>query len=208
MFDLAEIYRAANRCDTALTLYQRVFEIHSNTPGPANIEIARTRNNMGICFTALGRYAEAEKAYTEAIAISEQVLGEDDVEVAYCMNNMAAMMVAQKRYPEAQRLSTIACETIETKLGPMADRLGEALLRRAQIMEESGQLKEAEKTYGRVLTIWDKSRNSLHPSYTTTMLALSELYKKMGDNDKALQTSNMAMLLINQRNMMKLEREK
>ena len=86
--------------------------------GPEGESLGASLNNLGLVYSAQGKYAEAEPLYKRALVIVDKVLGPEHPSVATGLNNLAALYDAQGRYTEAEPLYRRSLAIDEKSLGP------------------------------------------------------------------------------------------
>jgi len=66
----------------------------------------------------LGRFAEAEALYQQALEIDRATIGEAHPDYAIDLNNLAGVLSDQGKFAEAEPLYQQAIAILETSLGP------------------------------------------------------------------------------------------
>ena len=85
LVNAATAYKAFDKCETALPLYEKAREIYEKELEPSDIRLGALYNNMALTVTSLGNYAEAKELYEKALCIMRNIRGcEGEVAVTYC----------------------------------------------------------------------------------------------------------------------------
>src|SRR5882724_8755737 len=72
--------------------------------GPKDDRLAASLSNLGTTYRAQGRYPEAERLYSRALALREAMFGKDHPQVAIVVNNLATLYHANGAYASAEPL--------------------------------------------------------------------------------------------------------
>lgn len=167
---LANLMRNRGRYAEALELYQRGLTLEPAEQ--ALHERGNLRYNTGITLSQLGRYEEAEKMLTEALALWTQVYGAEHANVAKVELALATIdrvkldfAAAEKRY-----LSVLA---IWTKVnGPNSTNVAFALNNLGNNYLEQRELARAEVKYREALAIFESRLGKSHPNVAMTLANL------------------------------------
>ena len=95
--------------------------------GPPNKDYAGALNNLAQVYADMGRDAEAEPLYKQALAVMEKAVGLEFVDIAIELNGLAALYQRQLRYAEAEPLFKRALALSERSLPANHPDLGRAL---------------------------------------------------------------------------------
>lgn len=74
--DLANVYKAADRCDDAVPLYRRELALSEEQWDEDNDSAFDTRTSLAQCLSQIARYAEAEREYRHLLALVIDRVGE------------------------------------------------------------------------------------------------------------------------------------
>jgi tetratricopeptide (TPR) repeat protein len=86
------------------------MEIRRTALGEGHPDYATSLNNLAGLYRAMGRHAEAEPLYKQAMEIRRTALGEGHPDYATSLNNLAGLYRAMGRHAEAEALSERAME--------------------------------------------------------------------------------------------------
>ncbi len=93
--NLAYVLLAAGHPDEALVAADRAVEIFLEHSDPEAFSLAFVYANQGDALNALGRYADAEKAYANALKIHRKTVGAMNPELAFALHGLGATKLAQ-----------------------------------------------------------------------------------------------------------------
>ena len=93
------------------------MEIRRTALGERHPDYASSLNNLAVLYYAMGRHAEAEPLYKQAMEIRRTALGERHPDYANSLNNLALLYNAMGRHAEAEPLYKQAMEIRRTALG-------------------------------------------------------------------------------------------
>jgi len=103
-----------------------------------------TLYNLALAYAALGKYAEAEQHYREALAIQEKLYGSGDRKLLRSINNLAIVNMRQGKYAEAEALYKRAQAILIKELGEAHAEVGFNLDNLGLIYADQGRYAEAE----------------------------------------------------------------
>ncbi len=157
---LGRIYYMDNRAEYAMGMFQRVLRLD-----PKHY---KAWDNLGLCYDAVGDPEMAIRHFLTAIKLVEK----DHPEYEWPYANLADLLLRQNRYEEAYRAATQAA-----KRNPYRARNfflgGKALIK-------LGRMKDARK--------WLERAVALDPDFPDSLYALGQLYIKLGDKQKGIET--------------------
>jgi tetratricopeptide (TPR) repeat protein len=133
----------------------------------------------------MGRYAEAEPLYKQALEIRRTALGARHPDYANSLNNLAVLYDEMGRYAEAEPLYKQALEICRTALGERHPSYATSLNNLAELYRAMGRHADAEPLYKQALEIRRTVLGERHPSYATSLNNLAGLYRAMGRHAEA-----------------------
>ncbi len=157
---LGRIYYMDNRAEYAMGMFQRVLRLD-----PKHY---KAWDNLGLCYDALGDTEMAIRHFLTAIKLVEK----DHPEYEWPYANLADLLLRQNRYEEAYQAATQAA-----KRNPYRARnffLGGKALVKLKRMEDARK--------------WLERAVALDPDYTDALYALGQLYVKLGEKQKGIET--------------------
>ncbi|CAN5905803.1 hypothetical protein BH11VER1_BH11VER1_07310 [soil metagenome] len=153
---------------------------------------------VGFILHQLGRYADAEAAFTPALDPCEKNLGPESSELLSLCNNLAEALRAQGKFSagEAEHRAVL-----ERRLKTLGAEHADTLLSRhnlAAALTLQGKLDEAEKEMRETLTLRQKTLGPDHADTLATRKNLGSLFGIQGKNKESM-TELEAVLTIQQR---------
>ncbi len=82
----------------------RALAIDEKTLGHDHPGVATDLNNLGLLYTAQGKYTEAEPLHKRALAIREKALGPEHLAVAVSLSSLANLYFNLGKYSQAEPL--------------------------------------------------------------------------------------------------------
>jgi tetratricopeptide (TPR) repeat protein len=178
LMDLGDYRGALTECREA----RRLREAGSDRRG-----LARTLNNTGLALQRLGRHAEAERAYGEALAINRE-RGDTQAEVVN-VRNLALLYSLEGHYALAREQLDEVMQLIDQHAGedwaPEERRL--ATLNLGVLLEQLGAYDEALAAYRGLLA----DAAQLEPRHVAALqINIGVVYRNLGDPVRALDAFN------------------
>lgn len=145
----------------------------------ANVQpkaLAVVMNNLALLYIKLGRYADSERLYKEAIAITSKASDSDST----FLGNLGFLYLSQGRYDEAEPLLKQVLARSRTTLG--GDHLDTAIWcnNLGGLYRDQGRYAEAEHMFKDALLIWKTKLGPNHPDTARALNNLSGAYDGMG----------------------------
>ncbi|MDB5704132.1 MAG: histidine kinase [Sphingomonas bacterium] len=174
---IALLYQEANLYENALAYFKQAGEVYQGDPSLAFSNAA----NRGVCLKELGRYAEAEKEFREALGLARSMHSQG-MEVLVLRNiartdlAMGKLDAADREIAEGSRISALA--------GPSAVAEQDWSVA-AQAALQHGQYVRAEALIDRSFRGVDLTQTTL--SFREAHRTAYDLFKKIGDEKQALQ---------------------
>ena len=140
---------------------QQIAELEAQDP--ESPLLASLYMELGAAYKTLVRYADAAKAYEQAVKLRESQLGAAHVDTATSLNELALLYESMGRYSEAEPLLVRSLEIRETHLGAEHPYTATSLNNLALLYESMGRYSEAEPLYVRAIEIDEKALPSNHP---------------------------------------------
>ena len=176
-FERAGEYEAAARHSEDLVALARKEETQER--------LARALNEHAINQSALGRFAEAEGLYREALEIDRSTIGEGHPDYATRLNNLANVVQAQGRFGEAEGLYREALEIDRATIGEGHPEYAKHLNNLAGLVQAQGRFAEAEGLYREALEIDRATIGEGHPDHAARLANLGSLLRDQGQHDEA-----------------------
>ncbi|WP_221229471.1 CHAT domain-containing tetratricopeptide repeat protein [Niveibacterium umoris] len=151
---------------------------------------ARTRavllNDAAAISEKLGRYAEANEFYAQAVGLLRS--GPDAALGGTLAGNRAVLLYRVGAYDEALKSYTEAIAILETASGADPSALSAAVGGLGLVEQTLGRYQDAAIHLKRALELDEKLRGKVHADVATDLSNLGDLYRALGDFDHALPT--------------------
>ncbi|MFO0730910.1 MAG: tetratricopeptide repeat protein [Nitrospiraceae bacterium] len=128
----------------------------AETIDPGGKRLAETLGQLGEVNRDLGRFAEAEKVFQQALAIREKVYGPDHAETAASLTDLGELYRMQGLFTQSEALHQRAREIREKVFGADSSKVAESLNNIAVVYQEQRRYADAEPILQRALTILEK----------------------------------------------------
>jgi tetratricopeptide (TPR) repeat protein len=175
--------RLAGKTDEAESYSRRAVVAKGADPrfGPSHPATAIATLNLAVLYRDLGKTADADSTFQQALKISENAFGPESPEVVTCLDYYSNFLQSSKRDAEAAdvqaRAKSIrdkayaqgrkeaianARKTLDLKtrgLGPEHPDVATAMIQLADVLPSQGNFAEAERLYKSALAIRDRNEN-------------------------------------------------
>ncbi len=148
--------------------------------GDESAKLAEALNEHALTIEALGRYAEAEPLFRQALEIDAKTIGTEHPRYAEHLNNLAALLQVMGRHDEAEPLYRQALEIDAKTIGTEHPSYAVDLNNLAGLLQVMGRHDEAEPLFRQALEIDAKTIGTAHPEYAIHLNNLANLLADMG----------------------------
>ena len=149
--------------------------------GPGGrVDHADDRQIEALALGRLGRFEEAEAAFTAAITEATDVLGADDTRVARIRNDYAAMLGERSRAEDAEHQARLALSMRRKRLGDRHVAVAETLQILGGSLRQQGRFDEASAAFTEALAILRDLFGDRHARIATTLNSLGILEASRG----------------------------
>ncbi len=155
--------------EQALAVAVREVDLARGFKPGENADLATSLNNLGVTYSALGRYGEAEPPLRQALAMREKVLGPRHPEVATTLGNLGELLVARDRPAEAEEALLRALEIREGAFAADTADMAETLNNLGELYFRRNLLDEGERMLLRALAIRERELGPAHPQVARTL---------------------------------------
>lgn len=173
---LAFAYISQGRYREAASLAERSLDVGQAVYGVRSYDVATLRVDLARIYMLLGRFAEAEPLFTQAIELQEASSYESR-DLGLWLLGLADLYLAQARYSEAEPLLLRSAGILEEMRGPEHRELAIVLNSLAVVYYFQGRLGEAEPLYERVLRIFEGELGPDHPELVLPLQNIATLYR-------------------------------
>ncbi len=139
---------------------------------------AALRNTIGVTYTSLGLYQDAEPHLRRALALRRAALGEDDAQTLDSMTSLAGALKELGRLDEAEGLIRTTLAAARARRGPEDVETLRAANNLADILLKQGRLREAEQTWAAALAVQRRVLQRNDPLLLQTTNNLAQLLKR------------------------------
>ncbi len=136
-------------------------------------------------FWSMGKYANAEPLYKQAMEIRKRRLGENHPDYAASLNNLAALYHYKGEYRTAEPLYQQAMQIRKRIQGENHPDYAMSLNNLAALYRSIGEYGKAEPLLLRAMDILKRTLDESHPNYALSLFNLGALYKEIGEYRKA-----------------------
>ena len=137
--------------------------------------LASISNTIGIAYTNLALYEEAERHLTSAVDTTTEMYGEMHVETATALANLGTLRHEQGKYEEARQLKASALLTARRLLGEEHELTLCFMADLATTSKALGEYEQCEDLYRRVLDIRQRLFPDNHSQIGLTLNGLGAL---------------------------------
>ncbi len=139
---------------------------------------AALRNTIGVTYTSLGLYKDAEPHLRRALALRRAALGENDAQTLDAMTSLAGALKELGRLDEAERLIRATLDAGRASRGPDDPETLRAANNLGDIQLIQGKLREAEQTWSAALDAQRRVLKRDDPLLLQTTNNLAQLLKR------------------------------
>ncbi|KAL7276497.1 hypothetical protein RUND412_000519, partial [Rhizina undulata] len=165
-------------CQDNITKYFRGLE---------NEKISSASMSIGLTYTELGYYKQAEASYLIALAAREKTLGKDHLSTLNTVDNLASVFDHQGRYNEALDLYQRALAGYEKSLGKDDPSTLATVNNMAMVFDNQGRYSEALELYERALAGCEKVLGKDDELTLDTMHNMAMVFDNLGWYNKAIE---------------------
>jgi tetratricopeptide (TPR) repeat protein len=185
--------RATGDLVQALKLAEESYRLAVQLDGPERPAAASSLYYIGTVCEDLGRFEDAEKLYTRALAIRERCYGPRHQKVAESYNNLGTLYSKQERRTEAQQALEKALAIFRAIYGSNSRDFATALNNYGVLLKRLGMLDDAERAYRTSLDIRLQILGSTHVDTAVSYNNLGSLYGQQSKFALAEEVLSMAI---------------
>jgi tetratricopeptide (TPR) repeat protein len=174
-----------NDPDGTLKRLNQALEFYKQSDNVTGIGV--TTANIGELYFRIGRYAEAENEYREALKLLElqSVLGPDHSYVVDIRSNLARALTDQKKYDEAGKLFTEIISTQKRNLGDGSPVIADTLTDQGVLYRDQDKFAEAEASFKQAVEIYKAALGEKHQQVAVALNFQAQLYVQQEKFDQA-----------------------
>ncbi|MBW1811904.1 MAG: tetratricopeptide repeat protein [Deltaproteobacteria bacterium] len=163
---------AAKLGERALAMASKLFK-----PGR---ETQTALCTLAIAYRYLGRYAEAEQLYREALANDERINGKNHPDVAIDLIDLGRMLELVGRYKEAEAAYQRALKIDQAYFGAKHHRVGEAIQDLARLSYTAGRYFDALSLGKKALALLEKAKGAKLTKIAEVLCSLGFAQNRLG----------------------------
>ncbi|PWT95864.1 MAG: hypothetical protein C5B53_10665 [Candidatus Melainabacteria bacterium] len=186
--DLADCYCRLGQYDKALRLYQRILATRVKQRGRDSIEAGIDTTNLAACYYYSDDYKKAENFCEKAVEVINKFDKTRPNAAAKACLELAEVYYAEAKYDDASRAYSRAANLYDESRGDIVEPLLLALQGEAACLYRDKQYKEAVPVLERIAEMQATMHGSTDVRYGWALLNLSDVYRKVGQIDKANST--------------------
>lgn len=152
--------------------------------GQPEIE-ANIHTTLGLAYTGLGLFAEADPHLHTALEIQRRLFGNERISVADCLNNLGELHYNRGEYDEAEPLLREALVITRKTAGSGGPSVAPILNNLGKLLFQKGDYTGAEPLYHEALAIQRSVFGNESVEVARVLHNLAELYRCMSDYDEA-----------------------
>ena len=191
--DLAASLRAQDRSEEALVIQEWVLERRRAEADGPDQYVTSALNNIANLYGNLGRFAEAEAAFEEALALNRELFGDEHPENATILNNMATLAWRQREFERAAVLQRQVLEMDRRLLGPRHEYVGTDLVNLGNHLMLAGRVAEAEPHLREGLDLLMEIRGPDNLGTANAMAAWADWLVAVGRGEEAVEPARNAL---------------
>ncbi len=155
---------------------------------------AALMHTIGSVYFQLGRDAEAERAFEQALPFRRTLSGRGRLKLAATLNELGKIYFRKGDYVRAEAGFRDVLDIRRRVLGADHPDVGKSLHNLATVADQRGQLAEAEALYKQALSLLKKTNDPAESGFC--LMNLSGLYARQGKLSDALDTAHEALDLL------------
>lgn len=190
---VAQTYFNLGMDEAALNPRLQALDLRQRVLGEAHPETIAILHELGVLYTRLGRYDDAEAHLSEAIRLSASAWGERDPRTLSAMAALSLTVMEQGRLDEAERLCRDVLVARIDVLGELDVDTLESLDALGRITHAQGRISDAEAIFRQAM---DGRRDALGEEHPDTLVSLNNLartLREMGRMEDAEEHFRQAM---------------
>ncbi len=166
--------------ETASGLFERITREFEEAYGSDHHGLVSHLNNLGICFTSIGRITEARQVLQRGLELAKSSYNAQHPWVGTLLSSLAGVELKQQRFAEGMAFSRRALEVQHAALPANHPYIGMTVNGLGEALAGLGRLQEAQIEFERSLGILENSLGKDHPEYSKPQLNLAALFQRQG----------------------------
>ncbi len=188
--NIAALYFKQGRWSDAAALFERALEIQARSlettkDGSANVEYARTLNNLGVVSANENDFDKANQYYCQALKIRKDILGVHSKDYALSLHNLGRLRTCQGRLEEASNYLFKALTIRKEILGEEHPETAASYFGLGELYSSQENNCKAVEYQTKALALREKSLGATNPEVAASYFALGSYEEKLGNREKA-----------------------
>jgi tetratricopeptide (TPR) repeat protein/predicted Ser/Thr protein kinase len=196
LLELGPIEIARGDPAAAVELLTDAVEIFERVEGPTSYNLGAALNNLGVAYSVLSRWEEAEAAHRRALAIREATVGPNHPHIAMSAGNLAAVLVPRDRLDEAEVHLRRALQVSESALGPDHEDTVRATANLGFLLHLRGRSAEALPIIERSIAATRRAKGEHDPLVAVGSHMLAEVYRALDRWEDAVLALHAAIAIV------------
>jgi tetratricopeptide (TPR) repeat protein len=182
------IQTSASNVKAGVAAFDRALAFYRATENTPPASLAMALNNRGLLLSDDGQFAAADRSLTEALAIYRKTLGDSHLSTGKAWFALAQNSFNAGKFSAAEMQIGNALRIERGVLDSDNPILADTLSMQGQILQETGNLGQAEKSLREAIAIYRKAFGGPHYLIGIADVYLALIESKRGDTRSALAT--------------------
>jgi CHAT domain-containing protein len=180
ILDQAENFYQARRYRLAELSFLEAKIAYEASGLTSNINYSKVHADLGLLYSTMGRFNQAEYFLTEGLGLREQTLGRDSKAGASSLNNLAVLYQETARFNEAENYFQEALQAVEKQFGKESHEYAVVLNNQAIYFSEVGRTEKAVTNLNTAIAIVEKLNSKNKRTEVGFESNLAMLYQEQG----------------------------
>jgi CHAT domain-containing protein len=180
ILDQAENFYQARRYRLAELSFLEAKIAYEASGLTSNINYSKVHADLGLLYSTMGRFNQAEYFLTEGLGLREQTLGRDSKAGASSLNNLAVLYQETARFNEAENYFQEALQAVEKQFGKESHEYAVVLNNQAIYFSEVGRTEKAVTNLNTAIAIVEKLNSKNKRTEVGFQSNLAMLYQEQG----------------------------
>jgi len=185
LFEVSDPGEARGRTITAREILSRGADEVSAELGNQPRTQAKLMETIGVVYTKLGLYAEAEPLLERALELRDTSVGPETLDVGDSLQSLAVLYDRQGVYAEGEELARRSLTIRESDLGPDHLKVSESLYTVGLLCSKQAEYEEAKAAFTRAIAIREKVLGAEHPEVAEILRELGIVFHMQGRYEEA-----------------------
>ncbi|MBN8653571.1 MAG: CHAT domain-containing protein [Cytophagales bacterium] len=180
ILDQAEIGYQARKYKPAEVFFLEAKLAYEAAGLTDNINYSKVHADLGLLYSTMGRFNQAEYFLSEGLGLREQTLGRDSKAGASSLNNLAVFYQETARFNEAENYFQEALQAVEKQFGKESHEYAVVLNNQAIYFSEVGRTEKAVTNLNTAIAIVEKLNSKNKRTEVGFQSNLAMLYQEQG----------------------------